>query len=138
MFSASPSLPRSDLTRSTTWLHPRTGEPVNSGHMIRSGGCPGPAARRPLLAPRPAGEVLTPPSRSLSLSLSPSPVPCRPAPRMGGGVLGGGRQLLHRVSTGSRPRADRPGLGGAAGAAPARPGLSPAAPAPTPHVRRAH
>uniref|UniRef100_A0A8C3V1D0 Pleckstrin homology domain containing A7 n=1 Tax=Catharus ustulatus TaxID=91951 RepID=A0A8C3V1D0_CATUS len=25
-----------DLTRSTTWLHPRTGEPVNSGHMIRS------------------------------------------------------------------------------------------------------
>ncbi|PWA18990.1 hypothetical protein CCH79_00005085 [Gambusia affinis] len=26
----------SDKTRSTTWLHPRTGEPVNSGHMIRS------------------------------------------------------------------------------------------------------
>ncbi|XP_067396789.1 pleckstrin homology domain-containing family A member 7 isoform X1 [Emydura macquarii macquarii] len=26
----------SDLTRSTTWLHPRTAEPVNSGHMIRS------------------------------------------------------------------------------------------------------
>ncbi|XP_044871259.1 pleckstrin homology domain-containing family A member 7 isoform X3 [Mauremys mutica] len=26
----------SDLTRSTTWLHPRTEEPVNSGHMIRS------------------------------------------------------------------------------------------------------
>ncbi|KAG8125751.1 hypothetical protein E2320_020955 [Naja naja] len=26
----------SDLTRATTWLHPRTGEPVNSGHMIRS------------------------------------------------------------------------------------------------------
>ncbi|XP_026234202.1 pleckstrin homology domain-containing family A member 7 isoform X8 [Anabas testudineus] len=25
-----------DTTRSTTWLHPRTGEPVNSGHMIRS------------------------------------------------------------------------------------------------------
>ncbi|XP_061856182.1 pleckstrin homology domain-containing family A member 7 isoform X3 [Colius striatus] len=25
-----------DLTRNTTWLHPRTGEPVNSGHMIRS------------------------------------------------------------------------------------------------------
>nr|XP_056707126.1 pleckstrin homology domain-containing family A member 7 [Euleptes europaea] len=25
-----------DLSRSTTWLHPRTGEPVNSGHMIRS------------------------------------------------------------------------------------------------------
>ncbi|KAG6928922.1 pleckstrin homology domain containing A7, partial [Chelydra serpentina] len=25
-----------DLTRSTTWLHPRTEEPVNSGHMIRS------------------------------------------------------------------------------------------------------
>ncbi|KAI5608277.1 pleckstrin-likey domain-containing family A member 7 isoform X4 [Silurus asotus] len=25
-----------DQTRSTTWLHPRTGEPVNSGHMIRS------------------------------------------------------------------------------------------------------
>ncbi|XP_020658597.3 pleckstrin homology domain-containing family A member 7 isoform X3 [Pogona vitticeps] len=25
-----------DLTCSTTWLHPRTGEPVNSGHMIRS------------------------------------------------------------------------------------------------------
>ncbi|XP_062973291.1 pleckstrin homology domain-containing family A member 7 isoform X3 [Elgaria multicarinata webbii] len=25
-----------DLARSTTWLHPRTGEPVNSGHMIRS------------------------------------------------------------------------------------------------------
>uniref|UniRef100_A0A493TL00 Pleckstrin homology domain containing A7 n=1 Tax=Anas platyrhynchos platyrhynchos TaxID=8840 RepID=A0A493TL00_ANAPP len=38
VLSASPplSLPRSDLTRSTTWLHPRTGEPVNSGHMIRS------------------------------------------------------------------------------------------------------
>ncbi|KAI4892805.1 hypothetical protein NFI96_017238 [Prochilodus magdalenae] len=26
----------SDETCSTTWLHPRTGEPVNSGHMIRS------------------------------------------------------------------------------------------------------
>nr|XP_017212517.2 pleckstrin homology domain-containing family A member 7 isoform X4 [Danio rerio] len=25
-----------DKTRDTTWLHPRTGEPVNSGHMIRS------------------------------------------------------------------------------------------------------
>uniref|UniRef100_A0A4W4GZN4 Pleckstrin homology domain containing, family A member 7b n=1 Tax=Electrophorus electricus TaxID=8005 RepID=A0A4W4GZN4_ELEEL len=25
-----------DKTRTTTWLHPRTGEPVNSGHMIRS------------------------------------------------------------------------------------------------------
>ncbi|XP_061669748.1 pleckstrin homology domain-containing family A member 7 isoform X4 [Syngnathoides biaculeatus] len=25
-----------DKTRRTTWLHPRTGEPVNSGHMIRS------------------------------------------------------------------------------------------------------
>ncbi|XP_037835957.1 pleckstrin homology domain-containing family A member 7 isoform X5 [Kryptolebias marmoratus] len=25
-----------DKTRSTAWLHPRTGEPVNSGHMIRS------------------------------------------------------------------------------------------------------
>uniref|UniRef100_A0A8C7XBD9 Pleckstrin homology domain containing, family A member 7b n=1 Tax=Oryzias sinensis TaxID=183150 RepID=A0A8C7XBD9_9TELE len=25
-----------DTSRSTTWLHPRTGEPVNSGHMIRS------------------------------------------------------------------------------------------------------
>uniref|UniRef100_UPI0037E7563E pleckstrin homology domain-containing family A member 7 n=1 Tax=Semicossyphus pulcher TaxID=241346 RepID=UPI0037E7563E len=25
-----------DKTHSTTWLHPRTGEPVNSGHMIRS------------------------------------------------------------------------------------------------------
>ncbi|XP_014731764.1 PREDICTED: pleckstrin homology domain-containing family A member 7 isoform X1 [Sturnus vulgaris] len=25
-----------DLTRTTTWLHPRSGEPVNSGHMIRS------------------------------------------------------------------------------------------------------
>uniref|UniRef100_A0A3Q3NE10 Pleckstrin homology domain containing, family A member 7a n=1 Tax=Mastacembelus armatus TaxID=205130 RepID=A0A3Q3NE10_9TELE len=25
-----------DETRSTTWLHPRSGEPVNSGHMIRS------------------------------------------------------------------------------------------------------
>ncbi|XP_029000086.1 pleckstrin homology domain-containing family A member 7 isoform X5 [Betta splendens] len=25
-----------DKSRSTTWLHPRTGEPVNSGHMIRS------------------------------------------------------------------------------------------------------
>nr|XP_048709653.1 pleckstrin homology domain-containing family A member 7 isoform X4 [Caretta caretta] len=25
-----------DLSRSTTWLHPRTEEPVNSGHMIRS------------------------------------------------------------------------------------------------------
>lgn len=31
-------LSRSDLLRCTTWLHPRTGEPVNSGHMIRSGG----------------------------------------------------------------------------------------------------
>lgn len=28
---------RSDKSRSTTWLHPRSGEPVNSGHMIRSG-----------------------------------------------------------------------------------------------------
>ncbi|XP_077424773.1 pleckstrin homology domain-containing family A member 7-like isoform X11 [Vanacampus margaritifer] len=25
-----------DLTRETTWLHPRSAEPVNSGHMIRS------------------------------------------------------------------------------------------------------
>ncbi|XP_064846106.1 pleckstrin homology domain-containing family A member 7-like isoform X1 [Oncorhynchus masou masou] len=25
-----------DETNTTTWLHPRTGEPVNSGHMIRS------------------------------------------------------------------------------------------------------
>ncbi|XP_029379561.1 pleckstrin homology domain-containing family A member 7-like isoform X4 [Echeneis naucrates] len=25
-----------DQTRTTTWLHPRSGEPVNSGHMIRS------------------------------------------------------------------------------------------------------
>ncbi|KAM4617479.1 pleckstrin homology domain-containing family A member 7 [Discoglossus pictus] len=25
-----------DLAHRTTWLHPRTGEPVNSGHMIRS------------------------------------------------------------------------------------------------------
>ncbi|KAM9765645.1 pleckstrin homology domain-containing family A member 7 isoform 4-T4 [Menidia menidia] len=25
-----------DKTRSTSWLHPRSGEPVNSGHMIRS------------------------------------------------------------------------------------------------------
>ncbi|XP_075043685.1 pleckstrin homology domain-containing family A member 7 isoform X3 [Mixophyes fleayi] len=25
-----------DRAQSTTWLHPRTGEPVNSGHMIRS------------------------------------------------------------------------------------------------------
>ncbi|KAJ8343425.1 hypothetical protein SKAU_G00307540 [Synaphobranchus kaupii] len=25
-----------DETQNTTWLHPRTGEPVNSGHMIRS------------------------------------------------------------------------------------------------------
>lgn len=29
-------LSRSDQLRCTTWLHPRTGEPVNSGHMIRS------------------------------------------------------------------------------------------------------
>ncbi|KAK1785069.1 hypothetical protein P4O66_018495 [Electrophorus voltai] len=28
--------PASDEKRTTTWLHPRTGEPVNSGHMIRS------------------------------------------------------------------------------------------------------
>lgn len=27
----------SDDTRTTTWLHPRSGEPVNSGHMICSG-----------------------------------------------------------------------------------------------------
>lgn len=32
---------RSDQLRCTTWLHPRTGEPVNSGHMIRSGERPG-------------------------------------------------------------------------------------------------
>ncbi|KAJ4938281.1 hypothetical protein JOQ06_002905 [Pogonophryne albipinna] len=25
-----------DEARATTWLHPRSGEPVNSGHMIRS------------------------------------------------------------------------------------------------------
>ncbi|KAM4721536.1 LOW QUALITY PROTEIN: pleckstrin homology domain-containing family A member 7 [Rhinophrynus dorsalis] len=30
-----------DRTQSTTWLHPRTGEPVNSGHMIRSDLPPG-------------------------------------------------------------------------------------------------
>ncbi|XP_054890441.1 pleckstrin homology domain-containing family A member 7-like isoform X5 [Poeciliopsis prolifica] len=30
-----------DETRSTTWLHPRSGEPVNSGHMIRSDLPPG-------------------------------------------------------------------------------------------------
>ncbi|KAJ3595829.1 hypothetical protein NHX12_002243 [Muraenolepis orangiensis] len=26
-----------DLTLCTAWLHPRTGEPVSSGHMMRSG-----------------------------------------------------------------------------------------------------
>ncbi|XP_016519937.1 pleckstrin homology domain-containing family A member 7-like isoform X6 [Poecilia formosa] len=30
-----------DETRNTTWLHPRSGEPVNSGHMIRSDLPPG-------------------------------------------------------------------------------------------------
>ncbi|XP_058500454.1 pleckstrin homology domain-containing family A member 7-like isoform X9 [Solea solea] len=30
-----------DETRTTTWLHPRSGEPVNSGHMIRSDLPPG-------------------------------------------------------------------------------------------------
>ena len=36
--SLAPSLPGgSDETRATTWLHPRSAEPVNSGHMIRSG-----------------------------------------------------------------------------------------------------
>ncbi|XP_043981238.1 pleckstrin homology domain-containing family A member 7 isoform X10 [Gambusia affinis] len=30
-----------DETRSTTWLHPRSGEPANSGHMIRSDLPPG-------------------------------------------------------------------------------------------------
>uniref|UniRef100_A0A8C2SEE3 Pleckstrin homology domain containing A7 n=1 Tax=Capra hircus TaxID=9925 RepID=A0A8C2SEE3_CAPHI len=34
--TGAPLSPRSDQLRYTTWLHPRTGEPVNSGHMIRS------------------------------------------------------------------------------------------------------
>lgn len=87
---AFPPLPRSDLTRSTTWLHPRTGEPVNSGHMIRSGGCSRPA---PSPAPRGRGPRAHRPS---------SLCPRRPAPRLGGGLLGGGRQLLHRVSAAAR------------------------------------
>ena len=36
--TGAPLSPLSDQLRYTTWLHPRTGEPVNSGHMIRSGG----------------------------------------------------------------------------------------------------
>lgn len=132
-----PLLPRSDLTRTTTWLHPRTGEPVNSGHMIRSGGCPGAAGRlpRPAFAPRPVNGRFAPPRSAASEALRgrsshpsfpafflfPSvPLPCRPAPRMGGGVLGGGRQLLHRVSNCPAPRgalAARPwpGRGAASG-----------------------
>lgn len=110
---AFPPLPRSDLTRSTTWLHPRTGEPVNSGHMIRSGGCSRPA---PSPAPRGRGPRAHRPS---------SLCPRRPAPRLGGGLLGGGRQLLHRVSAAARGGEGGRGMGkvgrGAAAAPSARP-----------------
>lgn len=68
------------------------------------------------------------------------PLPCRPAPRMGGGVLGGGRQLLHRVSNCPAPRgalAARPWPGrgaasggwGGAGPLPPPTGPDPARPA---------
>lgn len=77
-------LSRSDQLRCTTWLHPRTGEPVNSGHMIRSGGrWVGGGTRG---APR---------LRDFDQLFSPSR---RLAARLGGGLHGGGRQLLHRVS----------------------------------------
>lgn len=70
--------------------------------MIRSGACRAPSAP-PAPRPQPRRANFSPLLPALFLSVSPSPVPCRPAPRMGGGLLGGGRQLLHRVSTGSQP-----------------------------------
>lgn len=81
-------LSRSDQLGCTTWLHPRTGEPVNSGHMIRSGGrgAGGGAVAGVGGAPRP---------REFDRLFSPSR---RLAARLGGGLHGGGRQLLHRVS----------------------------------------
>lgn len=82
-------LSRSDQLRCTTWLHPRTGEPVNSGHMIRSGKRP--VGRGCGRAPRLCKfDQLFSPSRRL-------------AARLGGGLHGGGRQFLHRVSEPAPP-----------------------------------
>ena len=90
--TGAPFSPRSDQLRYTTWLHPRTGEPVNSGHMIRSGG-------------RRKGGVERLGGRGACAWVAPSLIglfSCsrRPAPWLGGGLHGGGRQLLHRVSVG--------------------------------------
>lgn len=82
-------LSRSDELRCTTWLHPRTGEPVNSGHMIRSGGSrAGGAGGSARGGARLGGSSLT----RLFWRFR------RPAPRLGGGLHGRGSQLLHRVS----------------------------------------
>lgn len=86
----------------------------------------------PLRAPRPApaasaGQLLTPPSRSLSL--------CFPVPRALQTCPADGRRASRRrapaTSSSEYRLAARPGRGALA----ARPRLSPAAPAPTPHVR---
>lgn len=76
--------PRSDDTQTTTWLHPRSGDPVNSGHMIRSG----------------TFDLFTWWRRSGPAELLWTGVRfcCRPAPRLGGGLHGRGGQLLHQVS----------------------------------------
>lgn len=77
-----------------------------------------PPPPRPVRRPGPRAKFSPLLPRFLSLS-SPPRLHCRPAPRMGGGLLGGGRQLLHRVSTalpcpalprtaGGRPLAARP------------------------------
>lgn len=92
---------RSDQLRCTTWLHPRTGEPVNSGHMIRSGG-PGDSGG---VGWDDGGGGGAPRPREFDRLFSPSR---RLAARLGGGLHGGGRQLLHRVSKpASRPHLTR-------------------------------
>lgn len=135
MFSASPSQrpdPHHHLAasshRGARQLRPH--DPLR--WVPESGGRAAPLTAAPLAllaslpavseAPRGRGRSSHPSFPAFFLFLSLSPLPCRPAPRMGGGLFGGGRQLLHRVST-ALPRAvhRRSMAGGAGGAAPARP-----------------
>lgn len=89
----------SDKTHSTTWLHPRTGEPVNSGHMIRSGtrqinrfvGYRGDGCVFWFFA---AVCFLSVAGRSVCFFCS----CCRLAERMGRGLHGRRSKLLHQVS----------------------------------------
>ena len=86
----------SDDTRTTTWLHPRSGEPVNSGHMIRSG-----TDRLRLTSCSPGGRGLR-----RALVTTRFWFCFRPPVWMGGRLHGRGRQFLHQVSEESAAATD--------------------------------